>query len=185
MAGVGFTSGGIAALMPYYNEIMSAVERYGWDTRQAWNAYKNGLARTGQDPGGATIADMNYMMQNARSVLTGEQNFAGAPGYAAIDSSMWAWAPWAAGETDAWAQDRYQVRYQATLTGPNGEITPVWGVTDWEGSLEGLSVDQMVARAYESAQNSLDTGSPGVQAQLGMIEGFSLSSVDRVQIMRV
>jgi hypothetical protein len=170
--------------MPYFNSILGAVEQ-GGSTADLWAAYRNAVELAGGALGEASIFDMNVVAGYARGVHTAEGALAAAPGENPVDSTMWAWAPWAAGSTDAWTTDRYQVRYQATLTGPDGSETPVWGVTDWEGSLEGVTKDQLWARSLESAQIALDTGSPRVQAQLGMVEGVSLSGVSRVQVLRI
>lgn len=180
----GPTSEGIAALMPYFNSLLGAVEQ-GASTSDLWDAYRSAVSEAGGEIGNPSIFDMNYVAGYARALNTAERNLAaGSPGDV-ITGDMWGWAPWAGQESSSWLADRYQIRYQAGLTGPEGEGTSVWGVTDWEGSLEGLTKDQLWARASQSAQESLDTGSPGVQAQLGMAEGFTLSGVNRVQIMRL
>jgi len=180
----GPTASGIAAILPYFNNILGAVEQ-GGTVRDIWAAYRQGVEQAGGVLGEASIFDMNYVAGYARAIHSAEGQLAGAAGTDAIGSDMWAWAPWAAGETDSWLTDRYQVRYQATLTGPDGTTQPIWGVTDWEGSLEGLTKDQMMQRAFQSAQEAIDTGSPRVQAQLGMAADFTLSGIERVQIMRV
>ena len=180
----GPTSAGIAALLPYFNSIMGAVEQ-GGRVSDIWAAYNNAVEIAGGTRGDASIFDMNYVAGYARALHSAEGALSAAADTQALESSMWAWAPWAAGETDSWLQDRYQVRYQATLTGPDGEERPIWGVTDWEGSLEGVTKGQLWDRATVSAQEALDTGSPRVQAQLGMAEGFTLSGVTRVQVMRL
>lgn len=180
----GPTSEGVAALMPYFNSLLGAVEG-GATTSDLWAAYRNAVEIAGGAMGNPSIFDMNYVAGYARALNAAEGNLAAAPGGNAIDSSMWGWAPWAAGETDSWLQDRYQVRYQAEVSHPELGTQQVWGVTDWEGSLEGVTKDQLTARALASAQESLDSGSPRVQAQLGMAEGFTLGGITRVQIMRL
>lgn len=180
----GPTATGIAALMPYFNALLGAVEQ-GGTVSDLWAAYRNAVATAGGALGEASIFDMNYVAGYARAVHTAEGQLSGAAPGDVIDSGMWAWAPWAAGNTDSWLADRYQVRYQAGLTGPDGTTVPVWGVTDWEGSLEGVTQGQLYGRALTSAQESLDSGSPRVQAQLGMAEGFTLTGINRVQIMRL
>lgn len=180
----GPTSTGVASLMPYFNSIMGAIER-GGSVSDVWAAYRQAAELAGGTLGEASIFDMNLVSGYARQILSAESNLASAAGSDAISGEQWAWAPWAAGQTDSWLADRYQVRYQAELTGADGSTVPIWGVTDWEGSLEGLTKDQMWARSFESAQEALDTGSPRVQAQLGMAEGYTLSNITRVQIMRL
>jgi len=180
----GPTATGVAALMPYFNSLVGAVEQ-GGTVSDLWAAYRNAVEIAGGALGEASIFDMNFVAGYARQLVSSEGALAAAGGADAIDSTMWAWAPWASGQTDSWLADRYQVRYQAQIVGPDGQSIPVWGVTDWEGSLEGVTKDQMWERSFQSAQEALDTGSPRVQQQLGMLEGASLGSVSRVQIMRL
>lgn len=180
----GPTSEGIAALMPYFNSLLGAVEQRA-STSDLWAAYRHAVEVAGGVLGNPSIFDMNYMAGYARGLANAEANLSAAPGENAIDSTMWGWAPWAAGETDAWLADRFQVRYEAQVSHPELGQQTIWGVTDWEGSLEGVTKDQMLARALASAQESIDSGSPRVQAQLGMEQGFSLDGISRVQIMRL
>lgn len=181
---VGPTATGLAQLMPHFNTILGAVER-GATTKDLWDAVRAASALANTDLGKVNIFDMNVMSGYARAVQSAEANLAGASGSDVISADMWAWAPWAAGQTDPWLQDRYQIRYQATMQGEDGTLAPIWGVTDLEGDIAGLTQDQILQRAQLSAENSLDTGSPRVAAQLGMASGFSLSGIDRVQIMRL
>lgn len=180
----GPTAVGVAALTQHFNTIMGAIEQ-GATVQQLWQAVQQASELANTNLAGASIFDMNYVAGAARSILSGEANLAAAESNYALDSSMWGWAPWASGQADSWLQDRYQVRYQATMTGPGGEQVPVWGVTDWEGSLEGLTKGQLYDRAITSAQESLDTESPRVVVQLGGAEGFSFGGLTRVQVMRL
>lgn len=180
----GPTSEGISALMPYFNSLVGAVEA-GATTSDLWDAYRSAVELAGGSLGNPSIFDMNYVAGYARAVVSSEGALAAAAPGDALGSDMWSWAPWSAGDTNAWLAERYQVRYQADLSHPDLGSQTVWGVTDWEGSLEGVTKDQLYARALASAQESLDTGSPRVQAQLGMAEGFTLGGISRVQIMRL
>lgn len=180
----GPTSSGIAALLPYFNSILGAVER-GGSVSDLWSAYRDAVAQAGGVLGEASIFDMNYVAGYARAVHSAETNLSLAAPGDAISSDMWSWAPWAADQTDSYLGERYQIRYQSTMIGPAGETVPVWGVTDWQGSLEGLTQDHIYQRSLVSAQESLDGESPRVLAQLGGAEGFTLSDVDRIQIMRL
>jgi len=180
----GPTAAGIASLLPYFNSLMGAIES-GATVSDLWDAYRNAVAIAGGEIGNPSIFDMNYVAGQARSILTAEGNLAAAAGGDAIAGDMWAYAPWAAGETGSFLVDNYQIRYQASLTGPEGDIRQVWGVTDWNTSLEGLTKDQIVGRAFTSGQEALDSGSQRIQQQLGFLEGYALTGIDRVQIMRI
>lgn len=179
----GPTSEGVSALLPYFNNLLGAVQA-GGTTSQLWDAYRSAVELAGGALGNPSIYDMNYVAGHARAVNNAQVSLGAAAATDALDSSMWAWAPWSAGDTAAWLTDRYQLRYQAVLQGEGGPQT-VWGVTDWEGTLEGLSKQDILDRSLQSAQESLDSGSPRVIAQLGMAEGFSVSHIGAVQIMRI
>lgn len=178
------TAEGIAALLPYFNNLLGAVEE-GATVGDLWAAYKQAVQIAGGALGNPSIFDMNFIAAQARNIVASEGSLARAELGQAVDSTMWAWAPWAAGDTGAYLTENFMVQYQANLSGPGGDLVPVWGMTDWQGSLEGLTKEQLLGRATTSAQEALDTGSPGVQAQLGMAEGFSFSGITRVKILRV
>ena len=180
----GPTSAGMAALMPYFNSILGAVEQ-GANVAGLWQAVRNASELTGGYIQGATIFDMNAMAGYARSILSSEGGLARAAPGDAVDSTMWAWAPWAAGETDSWLQDRYQVRYQVDVVGPNGEPGSVWGTWSPEGSLSGLTAGDVEQAAQLSGQNILDTYDQRALASLGIGEGYSMVGVSRIQIMRL
>ena len=179
----GPSSEGISALMPYFNNLLGAVQE-GATTQQLWDAYRSAVEIAGGELGNPSIFDMNYVAGHARAINNAQVALGAANATDALDSTMWAWAPWSSGDTAQWLTDRYQLRYQAILEGPDGQV-PVWGVTDWEGTLEGLSKQDILDRSLTSAQESLDSGSPRVLAQLGMASGFSVSHVAAVQIMRI
>jgi hypothetical protein len=181
---VGYTSEGIAALMPYFNTILGAVEQH-YTTADLWQAYRNAEQLAGVEPGTPTIQDMNYMRGAAGAVVSAEANLANGAGPDVLAADQWAWAPWAAGDTDSWLSDRYQVRYQGTLTGPEGQTQDWWGTTDLEGSLEGVTKDQILARSLTSGQLALDQYDPSKLSSLGIPEGFNLTGINRVQILRV
>ena len=184
MAGVrNPTAAGLAQLTQFYNTRLGVAEAGGTQTA-AWAAYRAGLAEAGVD-NVANILDMNTVFGQAKANVAAEANLAAAAPGDVITGDMWAWAPWSGGETDSWLQDRYQIRYEAQVLGPDGETQPVWLQTDWEGTLEGLTAGQLEARALESAQNSLDSGSPRVAAILGAMGDYQLAGIGRRYLMRV
>lgn len=179
----GPTSEGIAALMPYFNSILGAVQE-GGTTSQLWDAYKGAVEIAGGELGNPSILDMNYVAGYARAINTAEQAFTGAAPSEALSSEMWAWAPWTAGQTDPWLVDRYQLRYAASVE-KEGEQRTIWGVTDWEGSLEGLTKGDIMDRAQASGQIAIDTDSDKILSQLGFEPGWALTGIQTVQIMRI
>lgn len=179
----GPSSEGVSRLLPYFNSLLGAVQE-GGTTAQLWDAYKNAVATAGGELGGVSIQDMNYVSGYARAINNAQESLGAAQATDALDSSMWAWAPWSAGQSDAWLTDRYQWRYEAQVE-REGETQTIWGVTDWQDSLEGLTKQQVQDRALQSAQESLDGGSPGVMAQLGMETGFAVTGIGAIQIMRI
>jgi hypothetical protein len=180
----GPTAEGIASLLPYFNAIMGAVEQ-GATTADLWNAYRNAVSLAGGVLGNPSIQDMNFVSGSARAILRAESSLAAANPGDAITGDHWAFAPWAAQQTDSWLGEHYQIRYEAQLVGPNGEQVPIWGVTDYEGSLEGLTKADIYGRAETSAQYSLDSYGPQILQAKGIGEGFSVAGINRVQIMRI
>lgn len=179
----GPTAQGVAALLPYSNAILGAIQA-GGSVADIWAAVKGAEAEGGPLLGNPTIFDMNYAAGRARAINSAEQAVGRAAAGDAVTGSMWAWAPWATETTAAWGEPSYQLRYQYQVVDQDGETNVVWGQTDWQGSIEG-TVSDIMDRATGSAQAALDTGSPGAEAVIGDLSGATVTGVTAIQILRV
>lgn len=181
---------GIAALTPYWTSILGARSQGGSRT-DAWAAVQEGFQAGGASPIGATIFDMNEMWRRVGEVILAQDAFGAAEVGQAVTNEMWSWAPWATPDTAAWQTPNYMLNYtvQAVdaegnlLVDDEGEPIPVYGATDWQGSIDVTTAD-VIDRVLGSAQSALDTGSPGTRNQLSGLGATGLGEVLSVQILR-
>lgn len=177
------TAAGIAKLLAYSNNILGSVQS-GGNVQDIWAAVRAGVAAGGGSIEGASIFDMNFVAGNAREINSAQIAVSKAQPGQAVDSTMWAWAPWSARDTAAQLDPSYLLRYQYEVQHADGSLHTLWGQTDWQGSLDG-TVDALMERAQGSAQAALDTGSPGALAVLGDLGGAFVTGVGALQVLRV
>lgn len=184
------TAEGLSLLTPYWSSIVGA-RAAGYNRAETWGIIQEAFQAGGPTFQGATIFDMNTMWSRAGEVLNAEAAFGASPAENAITADMWAWAPWTTPSTFAQQVPNYMTyyAYQAAdaegnlLVDVNGDPLQVWGAGKWEGPLPD-TVGEMTAFAQESAQTSLDIGSPGTIAQLGGISGINIVGITAVQVLR-
>lgn len=184
------TAEGISLLSPYWSTIVGARAQ-GLSRSDTWGLLEEGFQAGGASFRGATIFDMNAMWQRAGQVLSAEAAFGSSPRENPVTGDMWAWAPWAGPSTAAWQSPQYMINYATAATDAEGNVLlddegnpiPVWGATDWSGSLD-VTTGAVIDRVIGSAQAALDTGSPGIRNQFAAIRATSLGDVLSVQILR-
>lgn len=184
------TAEGLSLLAPYWSTILGAREQ-GYRSYEVWSLLNEQFQAGGPAYAGASIFDLNEYWQRAGQVISAEQAFGQAQPGEAVTGQMWAWAPWAAPDAAAWQTPNYMVNYSTAALDSEGQIlldeagnpVPVWGATDWQGSID-VTTQDILDRVLGSAQAALDTGSPGTAVQLDGAGGSSLGQVLSVQIMR-
>lgn len=184
------TAEGLNLLSPYWSSIVGARAQ-GLRQSDVWGVLTEIFQEGGPSFQGATIFDMNAMWGKAGEVLTAEANFGAAAPTDAVSGGMWAWAPWAFPDTAAWQTPNYMINYATAALDAEGNILlddagnpiPVWGATDWQGSID-VTTQDVIDRVLGSAQSALDTGSPGTRNQLTAAGATGLGDVLSVQILR-
>lgn len=177
---------GIAQLLPYFNSIQGALAE-GATTAELWPVVRQAAGIGPDEKVGATIFDMNFVAQQARAILSAQANLENAiatNSSAALDSRMWAWAPWSEAGTFEQQNPSYVIRYQYEVEGANGELVTLWGQTDWQGPLDG-SVNDVYTRALTSAQETISNPSPNAERLIAGLEDPSILDVTGLQILRV
>ena len=179
---VGPSAAGIAALQPYNNTILGAIQN-GASNAEIWQAVKDagGVFAPGQGP---TIFDMNAVAGRNRAVNAAQEAVAAGDPSQLVTSDMWAPAPWSDASTGFWGEPEYQLRGQFDVTLPSGDNVTVWGQTDWQGSLD-VPLQNLLDRATQSATEAFGGYSPtdlGVRSELA---GAVVNNVTALQIMRV
>jgi hypothetical protein len=176
--------------MPYWSSIVSARSQ-GYRPQEVWGILTEQFQQGGPAFQGATIFDMNTMWGRAGDLLAAEQQFRSADPANPVTGDMWAWAPWAAPTTAAWQTPNYMLNYAHAALDAEGNVlvdtegnpVPVWGATDWQGSLD-VPAQDVIDRALGSAQSALDTGSPGTLAAFGQVGAAGFGPLLSMQIMR-
>lgn len=184
------TAEGLSLLSPYWSSIVGARAQ-GMTRADTWNVITEAFQSGGPSFQGATIFDMNAMWAKAGDLINAEAAFGASPRENPVTGDMWAWAPWAFPDTAAWQTPNYMINYATAaldaegqiLTDDNGQPIPVWGATDWQGSID-VTTQVVIDRVLGSAQAALDTGSPGTRNQMGEAGAVGLGGVLAVQIMR-
>ena len=184
------TAEGLAALTPYWSSYVNARSQ-GLRSSDMWGIMQEAFEQGGPALTGATIFDNNRMWQRAGDLINAQAAFGQAAPTDAVTGDMWAWAPWTTPSTADWQAPNYMVNYATAAVSSEGEILtdtdgnpiPVWGATDWQGSID-VTTQDVVDRVMGSAQAALDTGSPGTTGQLSALGGAALGNVLAVQILR-
>ena len=184
------TAAGMAALAPYWSSFVSARSQ-GLRSTDMWGIMQEAFQAGGPALEGATIFDVNAMWARAGETLTAAAAFGNASPGDAVTGDHWAWAPWATPDTAAWQTPTYMINYAVQGVDAEGNLmfdetgnpVPVWGATDWQGSLD-VTVQDVLDRIQGSATAALDTGSPGMAAQMAGQSVSALGQVLTAQIMR-
>jgi hypothetical protein len=184
------TAEGISLLTPYWSSIAGARAQ-GYNRGETWSIIQEQFQAGGPSYAGATIFDMNAMWARAGEMLNAQTAFGQAAPTDAVTGEMWAWAPWTTPTTADWQTPNYMINYATAavdaegnlLVDDNGQPIPVWGATDWQGSID-VTTQDIVDRVMGSAQAALDTGSPGTRNQMQAAGAIGLGDVLAVQILR-
>jgi hypothetical protein len=168
--------------MPYFNTIQG-LRSEGFSLQDIWGELHAAEEAGGPIIAGASIFDMNFMVGRADQINRASDAMAAAPLENAIDSTMWAWAPWSGPAPDTNAFERFQIRFQVdtTTTDPG---SPLWMQTTWEGPLEGFSIADIVNDSTFVAQSALDQYDPDKLMDLGLASGGTITGIGDIQIMR-
>ena len=184
------TAEGLSLLSPYWSTILGARQQ-GYTRAEVWGLIQEAFQEGGPSFQGATIFDMNTMWSRAAEVITAEVNFGRAAPTDAVSGDMWAWAPWATPDVAAWQTPNYMINYAVSALDAEGNILldeagnpiPVWGATDWQGSID-VTTGDIIDRVSGSAMAALDTDSPGALRQMEAAGASGLGTVLSVQILR-
>lgn len=184
------TAEGTSLLTPYWSSYVNARSQ-GLRSSDMWGIMNEQFESGGPAFAGATIFDNNRMWQRAGELIQAQDRFGQAAPTDAVSGDMWAWAPWTSPTTADWQTPNYMVNYAHAavdaegniLRDDNGAPIPVWGATDWQGSID-VTTQDIIDRVMGSAQSALDTGSPGTTGQLSAAGAVGVGDVLAVQILR-
>ena len=184
------TAEGISLLSPYWNTIVGARQQ-GFNRAEVWGLINEQFQEGGPSFQGATIFDMNHYWSRAGELLNAETAFSQANPADAVEGSMWAWAPWAVPSSAEWQTPNYLLNYARSamdaegnlITDEEGNPVNIWGMTDWQGSID-VTAGDIVDRVLGSSESALDINSPRIGAQLADVGGIGFGDINTVQIMR-
>jgi hypothetical protein len=124
-------------------------------TADLWATLREAARELGLDSPGVTLAQVNELRHLATGIQAGSRRLDRVDPLSAItDARLIAEAPWSRSAAERAALPMYQVRYQHTVNGPNGEET-AWRTSTFRGSLPRTLADLRGA-IDEDAENLAD-----------------------------
>jgi hypothetical protein len=168
--------------MPFYTEIRAAAAAH-TGAAGAWEAVHAAEELGNFTAAGAGIQDMNFMYgQSLGAINASNALMASDPG-AAIDSTMWAWAPWADLTSEAFGNPQYLIQFSFEGLTPEGDPFTGGMVFDPEGNID-LSTGDLLNQLQEYAQQNIDQYSSERLAEIGIPAASRVMNVTAAYLLR-
>jgi len=140
--------------LAYWAEIEYAAANR-MPTADLWRVLNDAAASLGLDSPGVTIQQVNEVRSMASGIQAASARLARLdPSYSLSDGRVVAQAPWSRSPAERQALPMYQVRFQHTVNGPNGEETQ-WRTSTLRGRLP-RTLGDLLDAVGEDAENLAD-----------------------------
>lgn len=124
---------GMRRALYYWSQIRSAAAQ-GWTTAQLWESIRSHQEATGEAAPRVSAIDVGNLRANAAAIERSAAAFERQAGDNAVTSDMIAVAPWARPLDQRNTIPMWQVRFEHTIEGPQGERTQ-WRSVVYRGTL--------------------------------------------------